>query len=52
MSDIDPQTQAFVAASETAAVNDELLTLVENDVQEGIRYRLPFGFARTIIKFK
>ena len=48
MSDIDPQTQAFVAASETAIIDDESLMLAESDIltDNGIRFRLPFGFAK------
>jgi general secretion pathway protein E len=48
MSDIDPQTQAFVAASEETAVSDESLALLEAGAlhDENVRYRLPFGFAK------
>ncbi len=48
MSDIDPKTQAFVAASENSLALDKSSTLAASDVinDEGVRYRLPFGFAK------
>ena len=48
MSDIEPNIQAFVDEGETILVSDESLTLAKSDVltDQGIRYRLPFGFAK------
>ena len=51
MSNIDPQTQAFVVASEEAereTALDESSELTASDIitDEGIRFRLPFGFAK------